>query len=160
MSNFISNILLQFNNTYYITLTCLHAISRLNYLRSYSINCCLKTKKSIIITSNQNSQKLHAEEQAIHSCDNFSQSTLFITVPPCINRHNSLSCTDLIINNNIKKVVLLFKEEFNPRIGDRSVKLLIENGVEVKVLFAPLLKLLYITRNLYQIIQFKKNYGK
>ncbi|MBD3329513.1 hypothetical protein GF357_03400 [Candidatus Dojkabacteria bacterium] len=160
MSNFISYMLSYINNTYYITITCLHAITRLNCLKSYSISCCLKRRKSIIIASNQNSKKLHAEEQAILSCDNLSQSTLFVTVPPCLNRHNSLSCTDLIINNNIKKLVLLFKEDFNPRVGDKSVKLLKKNGVEVIILFAPLLKLLYITRNLYQIIQFKKKYGK
>ena len=75
----------------------------------------------------------HAEVNAINSCkEEISRSVLYVTLEPCCHYGKTPPCADLIIKNNIKKVVIGTLDP-NPLVCGKGVKKLKEAGVEVKV---------------------------
>lgn len=79
----------------------------------------------------------HAEVNAINSVkpeDRFllSESTIYVTLEPCFHYGKTPPCVDLIIKNNLKRVVIGC-EDPNPKVGGQSIKKLRNLGIEVRV---------------------------
>jgi diaminohydroxyphosphoribosylaminopyrimidine deaminase/5-amino-6-(5-phosphoribosylamino)uracil reductase len=78
---------------------------------------------------------LHAEELAIKQSvlDNFKSCTLYVTLEPCSYRNEDFeSCCDIILRLNIPRVVIGLKD-INKKNSGKSVKRLIEDGVETVI---------------------------
>ena len=77
----------------------------------------------------------HAEVNAINSVVDKSlleKSTLYVNLEPCSHFGKTPPCTDLIINNKIKKVVIGMQDPFS-RVNGSGIKKLRESGIEVIV---------------------------
>lgn len=79
----------------------------------------------------------HAEVNAINSVkpeDRFllSKSTVYVTLEPCFHYGKTPPCVDLIIKNNLKRVVIGC-EDPNPKVAGQSIKKLRNLGIEVRV---------------------------
>ena len=77
----------------------------------------------------------HAEVVAIHNCKDKSllkKSTLYVTLEPCAHEGKTPPCLDLILEHNIKRVVIASQDP-NPKVNGGSIRALIEKGVEVNV---------------------------
>lgn len=75
----------------------------------------------------------HAEVNAIESVKNkklLSQSTLFVNLEPCCHQGKTPPCTDLIIKNKIKKVVIGSTDP-NPKVAGKGINQLNKAGIEV-----------------------------
>jgi diaminohydroxyphosphoribosylaminopyrimidine deaminase/5-amino-6-(5-phosphoribosylamino)uracil reductase len=78
----------------------------------------------------------HAEVNCIESIkDNdrsiIAESTLYVSLEPCHHHGKTPPCTDLIIENNIKKVVI-GSLDFNAQIHGHGIETLKQKGIEVK----------------------------
>lgn len=82
----------------------------------------------------------HAEVNAIHNAlkhtNDLSECTLFVTLEPCSHQGKTPPCTDFIIRNGIKKVVIGSSDP-NPLVSGANV--LMEAGIDVKVYNDPAL---------------------
>ena len=77
----------------------------------------------------------HAEVVAIHNCKDKSllkKSTLYVTLEPCAHEGKTPPCLDLILEHDIKRVVIASQDP-NPKVNGGSIRTLIEKGVEVDV---------------------------
>jgi len=77
----------------------------------------------------------HAEVSAIHNCKDkalLKKSTLYVTLEPCAHEGKTPPCLDLILEHNIKRVVIASQDP-NPKVNGSSIRTLIEKGVEVDV---------------------------
>lgn len=79
----------------------------------------------------------HAEVNAINSVkpENrflLPESTIYVTLEPCFHYGKTPPCVDLIIKNNLKRVVIGC-EDPNPKVGGQSIKKLRNLGIEVRV---------------------------
>jgi diaminohydroxyphosphoribosylaminopyrimidine deaminase/5-amino-6-(5-phosphoribosylamino)uracil reductase len=77
----------------------------------------------------------HAEVIAIHNCKDktlLKKSTLYVTLEPCAHEGKTPPCLDLILEHNIKRVVIASQDP-NPKVNGNSIATLIEKGVEVDV---------------------------
>ena len=77
----------------------------------------------------------HAEVVAIHNCKDktlLKKSTLYVTLEPCAHEGKTPPCLDLILEHNIKRVVIASQDP-NPKVNGSSIRTLIEKGVEVDV---------------------------
>ncbi len=77
----------------------------------------------------------HAEVNCINSVANenkklISKSTLYVNLEPCNHHGKTPPCTDLILKNNIPKVVIGCRD-INPIVSGRGVQRLMNRGVEV-----------------------------
>ena len=77
----------------------------------------------------------HAEVNCLNSVDVsekhlISSSTLYVSLEPCSHQGKTPPCTDLIINNNIPKVVIGCRDPFE-KVNGLGVKRLLEAGIEV-----------------------------
>lgn len=77
----------------------------------------------------------HAEVNCINSVaennlDNIQKSTLYVSLEPCSHFGKTPPCVDLIIKNQIKKVVVSVLDP-NPIVAGNGIKKLKENGIEV-----------------------------
>ena len=77
----------------------------------------------------------HAEVNAIKSIKEenkhlIAKSTLYVTLEPCFHFGKTPPCVQLILEHNIKRVVISCND-LNPKVAGQSVKLLREKGVEV-----------------------------
>ncbi len=77
--------------------------------------------------------KEHAEINAIKKLtpSQLKGSTLYLTLEPCSTYGKTPPCTDVIIKSGIKKVVFATIDP-NPNHRGKAVKILKENGIEVK----------------------------
>ena len=78
----------------------------------------------------------HAEVNALKSVSSVERelipkSTLFISLEPCCFYGKTPACTDLIIKNEIKQVVIGCSDP-HPKVNGLGVKILTEAGIEVK----------------------------
>jgi len=77
----------------------------------------------------------HAEVLAIHNCKDkalLKKSTLYVTLEPCAHEGKTPPCLDLILEHNIKRVVIASQDP-NPKVNGSSIRTLIDKGVEVDV---------------------------
>jgi diaminohydroxyphosphoribosylaminopyrimidine deaminase/5-amino-6-(5-phosphoribosylamino)uracil reductase len=75
----------------------------------------------------------HAEVNAIASVENknlLKESTIYVNLEPCCHWGKTPPCTNLIIENKIKRCVICNKD-INPKVFGGGMKLLQDNGVEV-----------------------------
>ncbi|MDX2189215.1 MAG: bifunctional diaminohydroxyphosphoribosylaminopyrimidine deaminase/5-amino-6-(5-phosphoribosylamino)uracil reductase RibD [Bacteroidota bacterium] len=75
----------------------------------------------------------HAEVHAIESVSDkelLNKSTLYVTLEPCNHFGKTPPCTELIINNQIKNVVIGSVDP-NPIVSGKGIKKLEENGISV-----------------------------
>jgi len=77
----------------------------------------------------------HAEVNAINSVKNkelLSQSTLYVNLEPCAHFGKTPPCADLIIKNNIKKVVIGCTDTYS-EVAGKGIERLKNAGIEVVV---------------------------
>ena len=77
----------------------------------------------------------HAEVVAIHNCKDktlLKESTLYVTLEPCAHEGKTPPCLDLILEHNIRRVVIASQDP-NPKVNGSSIRTLIDKGVEVDV---------------------------
>lgn len=77
--------------------------------------------------------KAHAERNAINavkSPDVIKDATLYISLEPCSHFGKTPPCTDLIIENGIKRVVVATKDP-NPKVAGRGIEMLQKTGIDV-----------------------------
>ena len=78
----------------------------------------------------------HAEREAIADAvrrgKDITGSTMYITLEPCCHYGKTPPCTDAIIDNRIKKVVIATLDP-NPLVSGKGVEILKNKGIEVKV---------------------------
>lgn len=77
---------------------------------------------------------LHAERNALKDAKNKGASvegaTIYVTLEPCCHYGKTPPCTEAIIENNIKKVVIGSRDP-NPKVAGKGVKMLRDAGIEV-----------------------------
>jgi diaminohydroxyphosphoribosylaminopyrimidine deaminase/5-amino-6-(5-phosphoribosylamino)uracil reductase len=97
---------------------------------------CIIVKNDVIISSarTQKGGRPHAESIAIHNSQtDVSGATIYITLEPCCTlERNKTSCLDKIIAAKFSRVVIGTTDP-NPKINGKSIEVLQQNGVEVKV---------------------------
>lgn len=75
----------------------------------------------------------HAEVHAIQSVENkelLQNSTLFVNLEPCSHHGKTPPCADLIIENQIPKVVVAMRDP-NPKVAGQGIERLRAAGIEV-----------------------------
>lgn len=75
----------------------------------------------------------HAEVNAIDSVKNqklLSNATAYVTLEPCAHFGKTPPCANLLVEKNIKKVVIAAVDS-NPLVGGKGVSILKEAGIEV-----------------------------
>lgn len=87
---------------------------------------------------------LHAERNAILSAkdnlekgdkiDSIEGSTIYVTLEPCCHYGKTPPCTEAIIDNKIKRVVIGSRDP-NPKVSGKGVRILREAGIEVRTDF-------------------------
>lgn len=75
----------------------------------------------------------HAEVDAIKKCSpsELTGAVMYVTLEPCCHYGNTPPCTEAIIKAGIKKVVIAALDE-DPRVKDKAVQILKQQGIEVK----------------------------
>ncbi len=77
--------------------------------------------------------ELHAERNALKNCTESPKgATLYVTLEPCCHYGKTPPCTEAIIENEIKKVVV-GTLDVNPIVAGKGVSILREHGIEVEV---------------------------
>ncbi len=75
--------------------------------------------------------ELHAERNALMSCTVSPEgATMYVTLEPCCHHGKTPPCTDAILENKIKTVVVGSKDP-NSLVGGKGIEILIEHGVTV-----------------------------
>ena len=75
--------------------------------------------------------ELHAERNALKNCSESSEgATLYVTLEPCCHHGKTPPCTDAIIENKIKRVVIGTMDT-NALVGGKGMELLKQGGIEV-----------------------------
>lgn len=73
----------------------------------------------------------HAERNAIADCsENLKDATLYVTLTPCCHFGKTPPCTEAILQNGIKRVVV-GSHDPNPLAAEKSIEILRRHGVEV-----------------------------
>ena len=94
-----------------------------------------KKKKPVIIgTGHTNKGGVpHAEIMAMNSANKtLDGATLYVTLEPCCHIGKSNPCTQAIIKNNLKRVVIAMVDP-NPLVAGKGIQELKKNGIEVVV---------------------------
>ena len=77
----------------------------------------------------------HAEVNAINAVKDKSllaNSTLYVSLEPCSHFGKTPPCADLIVKNNIPKVVI-GTQDTNPKVAGKGIQILLKAGIEVKI---------------------------
>ena len=78
----------------------------------------------------------HAEREAIKDAlsrgENIEGSTMYVTLEPCCHYGKTPPCTEAIIDNQIKRVVIATLDP-NPLVAGNGVKILQKAGIDVKI---------------------------
>lgn len=75
----------------------------------------------------------HAEPNAIHGVQNpqlLKESTLYVTLEPCAHYGKTGPCALLIVEKQVKKVVIAIQDP-NPLVGGKGIEILKQAGIEV-----------------------------
>lgn len=77
--------------------------------------------------------QLHAERNAFKHCTESAEgATIYVTLEPCCHYGKTPPCTEAIIENGIKRVVVGMLD-VNPVVAGNGVRILEEHGIEVTV---------------------------
>ncbi len=77
--------------------------------------------------------QLHAERNAFKNCTESAEgATIYVTLEPCCHYGKTPPCTEAIIENGIKRVVVGMLD-VNPVVAGNGVRILEEHGIEVTV---------------------------
>ena len=75
--------------------------------------------------------ELHAERNALNHCSQSPEgATLYVTLEPCCHHGKTPPCTDIILEKQIKRVVIGSRDP-NPLVAGGGARILREAGVEV-----------------------------
>ena len=75
--------------------------------------------------------ELHAERNAIASLTESAEgATIYVTLEPCCHYGKTSPCTEAIIEQKIKRVVIGSRDP-NPKVSGKGIKMLQEAGIEV-----------------------------
>ena len=75
--------------------------------------------------------ELHAERNAIASLTESAEgATIYVTLEPCCHYGKTPPCTEAIIEQKIKRVVIGSRDP-NPKVSGKGIKMLQESGIEV-----------------------------
>ena len=75
--------------------------------------------------------ELHAERNAIASLTESAEgATIYVTLEPCCHYGKTPPCTEAIIEQKIKRVVIGSRDQ-NPKVSGKGIKMLQEAGIEV-----------------------------
>jgi len=75
----------------------------------------------------------HAEINALnYAVENVEDATMYVTLEPCSHFGKTPPCVDRIIKSGIKRVIIAM-EDPNPIVSGNGIRILRENGLEVKV---------------------------
>lgn len=75
--------------------------------------------------------ELHAERNALRNCsESPKEATMYVTLEPCCHYGKTPPCTEAIIEQGIKRVVV-GAMDCNPLVAGKGVKILQEHGIEV-----------------------------
>lgn len=77
----------------------------------------------------------HAEQMALKHVKE-KDTTLYVTLEPCVHHGKTPPCTDCILEKRVKRVVVSIKDP-NPLVNGRGIKRLQEQGVKVEVGLLP-----------------------
>ena len=95
---------------------------------------CVIVKEDQIISTGQTGYngRPHAEYNAIKSCKkNLKDSTIYVSLEPCVHYGKTAPCSNLIIKSKIKKVIYSILD-FDLRTKGKSFKILTNKNIEVK----------------------------
>ena len=77
--------------------------------------------------------QLHAERNAFKNCTESAEgATIYVTLEPCCHYGKTPPCTEAIIENGIKRVVVGMLD-VNPVVAGNGVRILEDHGIEVTV---------------------------
>ena len=94
-----------------------------------------KKKKPVIIGTGYTKKGgvPHAEVMAMNSVNkNLDGATMYVTLEPCCHIGKSKPCTQAIIKNNLKRVVIAMVDP-NPLVAGKGIQELKKNGIDVVV---------------------------
>ncbi len=77
----------------------------------------------------------HAEVNAIRSVQHpelLSESTIYVSLEPCAHHGKTPPCSDLIVENKLKRVVIGCKDSFS-KVSGKGIDKLKKAGIEVEV---------------------------
>lgn len=77
--------------------------------------------------------KAHAEVNAIRSVSEpelLKESTVYVTLEPCAHFGKTPPCANLLIEKQVKKVVVAVKDPF-PQVSGKGIEMLLQAGIEV-----------------------------
>lgn len=75
--------------------------------------------------------ELHAERDALTSCTESPQgATMYVTLEPCCHFGKTPPCTEAIIGNGIRRVVIGSSDP-NPLVAGKGIQILRQHGIEV-----------------------------
>ena len=77
----------------------------------------------------------HAEVNAIRSVQHpelLSESTIYVSLEPCAHHGKTPACSDLIVENKLKRVVIGCKDSFS-KVSGKGIDKLKKAGIEVEV---------------------------
>ncbi len=99
-----------------------------------SVGCVITSENKIIsigVTGRNGSP--HAEFNAINNIKNFPKNTTaYVTLEPCSHTGKNPSCAKLLIEKQVKRVVIAQKDP-NPVVNGKGVEILKANGVDVNL---------------------------
>ena len=100
------------------------------------VGCVIVYKNKIIGEGwHKKAGENHAEIEAINSVKDKSKlkkSTLYVNLEPCNHFGKTSPCTNRILNDQIKKVVIGTKD-FSDKINGKGIEILEKNGCKIKV---------------------------
>ncbi|SDA37623.1 diaminohydroxyphosphoribosylaminopyrimidine deaminase [Algoriphagus alkaliphilus] len=76
----------------------------------------------------------HAEVNAVHSVENkdlLKEATVYVTLEPCAHWGKTPPCANLLVENQVKKVVIAAVDT-NPLVGGKGIEILKNAGIEVE----------------------------
>ena len=78
--------------------------------------------------------KAHAEVNAVNSVKNpglLSHSTVYVTLEPCAHFGKTPPCANLLVEKNVKKVIIAAFDS-NPLVGGKGIQILKDAGIDVQ----------------------------
>lgn len=98
---------------------------------------CVIVHKDKIIGEGYHQQHggAHAEPNAVHAVEHpelLKEATVYVTLEPCAHFGKTPPCTQLLIEKQVKKVIVAVQDP-NPQVAGKGIMLLREAGIEVVV---------------------------